>query len=94
MAIAATAEGRPVVGLLLPTDAARVLVDDRHATGQALDGERVIRLPRRMLRPRWYERSTDAIERVRRWLEGKPAPIDLEPEREVWATQAGMVHRL
>jgi hypothetical protein len=83
-AVLADSSGRTVInGVGAYENLARML-DDRKANGEALPGEHVVRLPRRMCRRRPWEDFWAMIARLNRWTTGNPFwPLDNEEPRRL-----------
>jgi hypothetical protein len=60
-------DGTVVGGILGEAREVAGLARDRVANGEAFPGERPIRLPRRMTRPRWRDLKVDKLAALRDW---------------------------
>ncbi len=67
ISIAVYGNGQAVGNLAAPHSEVAMRVSDRIANGEAFDGERPVRLPRRMTRPMKRESFWRVVERIARW---------------------------
>ena len=72
LAVLARPNGQVIGNTIGRADRLDVLLSDRKANGEAFEGERVVRLPRRFSRPREWENLDAMLRRLQAWSWGDP----------------------